>query len=492
MLALVLVACGSRDRRDPSAAGAPSAPQNPGPDPLALRIPRAGGPASVAGYPQLDSALWTSSVPVPAIARIVAFDQEAGSVAAITSAGISMRIDLRLGRVTPEPKTKLTGIASADGWAVFGISDGAVQRLTPSGEGWSVRPPAAARLVIPNPDGTVVIAADRGTGTTLWRLRPPDKRLADTVDLPRASLILGTPIGDRVYLAVDSGLVGVRTRDLTLIPAIRFPARVTAIAPTPSGDRLYVLTAGERAISIVDRYRDRVSGTVKLPDVAVELRMDPIGRYLLARPATGDSAWIVAIGTDMLLGSVHTAWRVDLPAVAPDGALALVRGKDVIFADPETKRDRKIVAGGAGDFWFFFQWNGFRPRATALDEPVQFATIPGGRGGPDTAGGLPSAPEPNAGRAEGAGGPAPDAAAAALRPSTRGFIVSFATLLTPERADELAKTITIRGEHPHVLVTSRGNDLLYRVVMGPFTARADADHIGREAGRDYWIIEGPP
>ena len=491
VLAFVLAACGSPDRRDPSAAGAPSAPQHPGPDPLALRIPRAGGPASVVGYPRLDSALWISTVPVPAIARILGFDQEAGSVAAIDGAGTPLRIDLRMGRITPEPKAKLTGFASADGWALFGIGDGALHRLTPSGDAWSVKPPAALRLVIPNPDGTVVVAADRGAGTTLWRLRPPDKRLADTVDLPRASLIVGTPIGDRVYLVVDSGLVGVRTRDLNLIPSIRFAKRITAVAPTPSGDRLYVLTTGERAISIVDRYRDRVSETVTLPGDAVELRMDPIGRYLLARPGAGDSAWIVAIGTDKLLGSVRTAWRADLPAVAPDGALALVRGNDVVFVDPETMRDRKIVTNGAADWWFFFQWNGFRPRATALDEPVQFATDAGGRSAGDTAGALPPAPEPRSGRAEGAASPAPEAAPPA-RPAIHGFIVSFATLLTQERADELSKNITVRGEHPHVLVTPRGSDLLYRVVMGPFAARADADRVGRDAGRDYWIIEGAP
>ena len=64
-----------------------------------------------------------------------------------------------------------------------------------------------------------------------------------------------------------------------------------------------------------------------LPGRARDLRVDPFGRYVLVRAATGDSAWIVSIGADKVVGTLHSAWRGDLPFVAPDGAIAVHRGR---------------------------------------------------------------------------------------------------------------------------------------------------------------------
>src|SRR5205823_1509696 len=153
-----------------------------------------------------------------------------------------------------------------------------------------------------------------------------------------------------------------------------FKSRVHALAPTPSGDRLYVTTISDASISVVDRYAGKVVSQLKVSAPPIDLRMDPLGRYLLARQPASDSAWVVAIGSNRVVGAVATRWTPDLPAVAPDGSLALLGPKDVSFVDGESLKTIRTAANGAKDFWYFFTWDGFRPRGQGVDEPVTFGT----------------------------------------------------------------------------------------------------------------------
>ena len=501
VLALVLAACGPSDSRGvPAPHDAPSASAARGPDPIVLRVARGGGLATAYAYPRLDSAIWTSAQKLPPIARVLAFDAEAGSLAYVDVKGVPGRLDLRLGGVTVATKTKLTSLTSSDGWAIFGIAGAVITRLTPTGT-WSFKPPSPPRDLFPQPDGSLLLTSARGTSTVLWKMRPPDERLADSAMLPRADRGIRTQVGDRLYLLVDSGLVGVRSRDLQPIPPISFDEHVRAVAPTPSGDRLYVLTDSSLDLRVADRYSGKVSRAVKLPGQASELRMDPIGRYLLARSADGRDVWVVAIGTNRLIGAVQTAWDTDLPFVAPDGAVALSTGKDVTFVDGETLRVRRRVLGGARDFWYATFWNGFRPRAAALDEQVAFpenqapdssiwgiaidsAAVAAESAGtsPRVDSSTPSVPTPAPVR------PAPPAAVA----TSSNWIVSFAALLSEERARDLASRVRVGSQTARVVSSARSGSTIYRVVIGPFPTRVDADKAGRESGQTYWVYQGVP
>lgn len=504
--ALVLAACGPSDSRGvPAAHDAPSASADRGPDPIILRVARGGGFAAVYAYPRLDSAIWTSAQKLPPIARVLAFDADAGSLAYVDAKGTPGRLDLRLGGVTVATKARLTSLTSSDGWAIFGITGPSITRLTPTGT-WSFKPPSPPRDLFPQPDGSLLLTSARGATTVLWKMRPPDDRLADSAVLPRAERGIRTQVGDRLYLLVDSGLVGVRSRDLQPIPPITFDERVRAVAPTPSGDRLYVLTDSSLDLRVADRYSGKVSRAVTLPGEASELRMDPLGRYLLARAASGGDVWVVAIGTNRLIGAVQTAWEADLPFVAPDGAVALSTGRDVTFVDGETLRVRRRVTGGAREFWYATFWNGFRPRAAALDEQVAFPE----NQAPDSA--IWGVPMDSAAMAADSAAPAPvrdttpREATAAARPApsaarpapsaapatTAGWIVSFAALLSEERARDLASRVRVGAETGRVVSSARAGATIYRVVLGPYATRADADRVGRESGQSYWVYQGVP
>ena len=485
-LTLVLASLGCSDRREPSAGNdAPSAQLNTGPDPLVLRVPRTGGQARVFAYAPADSVVWTSTARMPSVARVLAFDEEAGHVVFVSEIGQPGRLDFRLGTVSVAPRPKLSDLASADGAAIFGIADGSVIRITPVGGSWSLKPPVPARGVYPQRDGTLIVAGTRGDDLVLWKVRPPDDRLADSVVLGGVSRGITAVANDRLYFADSTRLVGVQLRNLDPAPAIELERRVRALVPTPSGDRLFVVLDTGDALAIVERYTGRVR-ELALPGQPTAVRMDPLGRYLLVRPARGDSAWVVAIGTDRVIGSVRTGWRADLPAVSHDGGLALVRGDDVVLVDGETLRTRRTVAGGAKDFWHFFLWSGFRPRAEGLDAPVEFQ-----ESAPDSSiWGIPidsAAADSTADTIAAAFQPPP-----APAPAPAGWLVQFGSLIDEGKARDLARSIEIGGQRARVITAARSGVTLHRVVLGPYPTRADAERIGRESRRDFWVFEGTP
>jgi hypothetical protein len=290
-------------------------------------------------------------------------------------------------------------------------------------------------------------------------------------------------MGDRVYFTVDSGLVGVKVKDLSPLGAIELASRVRALAPTPSGDRIYVATAEDSSLSIIDRYSGRVETGVTLAAPPEDLRMDPLGRYLLARFPKADSAWIIAIGTNRLLGAFPTRWSVDLPTITPNGEVATLGAKDVILLDPEKLNAKSTIEGGAKDFWYFFAWDGFRPRAQGLDQPV---TFPGQVTGDSlAASSTPSAVPPTP--VDSSPAPAP-----AAQPASAGFTVSFAALLAEDKAQELANTIIVGGTTAHVVTSATAGSPIYRVVLGPYATRGEAVKIGRASKREYWVYEGSP
>ena len=451
-----------------------------GPQALVLRVPRAGGGPRVHRYPASDSVVWSSSEVAPTPAEFLAFDDDNGSIAYVDTRGRPVLIELRLGSITVQSTKKLTGLASAVAKSTFGIAaNGDVVRLTPTGE-WTYKPPRPAKAVYPQPDGSLLVTVGTGANTRLIKLFPPDKRILDSLPFPVVSQAVRTQLGDRLYLAVDSGLVVLRTRTMDWAPAVPFDEPIKVMASTPSGDRVFTLDQAGTKVSVVDRFRDRVTAEFELPARASDLRVDPFGRYLLARHADADSVWVLAIGTQRVLGSLSSAWRADLPYVAFDGAVAVVRGNDVVMVDGETLKPKSRVAGGARDIWFPILWDGFRPRAASLDEPVRFDSVPVADSSADTAAIPDSAQQPQ---------PTPQQPAS---DEPQGFVVSFASYLSEARAKELAARIHVGGERARVVTSPRDVSTIYRVVLGPFATREEAERVGKESGLSYWIFEGYP
>jgi hypothetical protein len=473
-LALALVACRGGDRSDVPATRTVSTNPARGPDALLLRVPRNGGVARVTAYPQLDSTVWTSSDAAPALDRVLAFDADAGLIAAANTKGAPVWIDLRLGGVTTAGKGNVRGLTSVDGSTIYGAgTDGAVARFTPTGN-WVFKTPQAARAVFPQANGSILVLGGRGDNARIWRVHPPDTTITDTLRAANVTGGAGAPLGDRVFLTRSpSDVISLRTRTLDLGAPIPLGHRPIAIETTPSGDRAYVALDSSATLIGIDPYQNRVVSRTTLPGMPRDIRVDPFGRYVLVRAATGDSVWVVSIGTDQVVRTVHSPWRGDVPFVAVDGAIVTIDGADVVLSGATDVR----VPGGASDFWYPFVWNGLRPRNAALDQQPTFA--------PDSDTVVVALPAPA--ETTVVAPPPPPVDSAKL-----GFTVSFAVLLDEATARDRASRISVNGQTARVVTGMTAGTTVLRVVLGPFPTREEAERVGRAANHAYVVYTGAP
>ena len=493
--ALALAACS----RGPAGAHPPLSGGTNGPDAVLIRLVQSGGTARAYRWGS-DSVLWSSPQRIPALSHTLAFDDAQGSLAYVDSHGVPGRLDFRVGSASAAANTALSGLVSADGWAIYGLTPRHdVSRLTPSGT-WTFTPERAVRALLPLSDGSLVLLSDDGNRHDLRRLHPPEPRVTESASVPHADLLVRTDLGDRLYFIGDSGLAGVRTRDLSRTRTVWLPGQAVDAVATPSGDRIFVALKGKKEITVVDRYAEEIEGTIDLAGPVTALRMDPDGRYLLARSAGGDSVRVIAIGTSRAIGAVRSTWRADLPLVGPDGGLAAVQDSDVVVVDAESHAERARFPAGASDLWTLVRWNGFRPRAKGLDIPVSFdsdsdsTAAAGARA--DSAKALPptsvaaaaSAARPPETGARPAETPAPRAIAGAQKHST--WTLSFAALLSEERAKTLAASITVDGHPVRVVPGVSDRTPVYRVVYGPFDTKEDADRAGKKHGPSVLGVRG--
>jgi hypothetical protein len=202
---------------------------------------------------------------------------------------------------------------------------------------------------------------------------------------------------------------------------------------------------------------------------------------------------------------VRTAWRPDLPLVLPDGAILTAVGRDAVIVDGHTLKPTRTIKGGASDFWHVVMWNGFRPRAAGLDQPVEFQSeAPADTAPLDTGAVSDSTARPDS-------APHPPDTTRAPRPivpnlvpdlvpsleaavvSARGFIVQFDAAGTERQAKATLRSLKLPDGVPaRVIPSTRKGKTVYRVVVGPFATRARAERIAEGAGHEYWVYEGAP
>jgi len=460
-----------------------------GQDPIALRVALRGGPIRAYLYPRLDSVIWTSTQSVGAQARVLAFDPENGLEAYVDRSGVPGWIDLRVGTIRPSRATKLALMTSADAWSIFGVvRDTLIHRSTPSAE-WELATPHPVTRLFPARDGSLVALYANDDQGTLLRLRPPERTVVDSATVPLPTHILMSPLGDRLYLAFGQDVAALNASTLDEVGRVHFDAPVTSLVATPSGDRVFVVTEGSNEVAVLDRYSGERTESIHLPGFPRELRMDPFGRLLLARPDSGDSVWVINVGSNQLVATLPTVWRADLPNVAPEGSVATIPDRDVHFTLPGQAKPRIIVRDGAAEIWHFVFWNGFRPRAPGLDQPVVFPVVTMTFASPvgDSAVQMPTRPDTQATRPPAA---AVDSSPRAALPSQ--WTVQLAAVLSEDRAREIAQSVRVDGARPRVVTSSVDGARVYRVVMGPYPTKLDADRVGKLSGRAYWVFEGVP
>ncbi len=424
---------------------------------VAIRVPAKGGAARVYRPGALVEIPNVLRGKLPALDRVVGLDPEAGFLYVATAKHEVLALDLGSARVD----TVATGIERAtvgpDGtlYAVdvkrHVVSVGRRVRVA-----WPQPLPSVPRQLFGAADRRL-IAVDSAKLITAAPDQPATSR-----SLPAGSPVAATRWGDLVGVAADSGVVlmdPLGRREATFVALADHPR---ALVFSPSGHRVYVARHTQAGLAAIDRYdRAEIDG-VALPLPAATIRLDPLGRWLLAKPAAGDSVWVVDLPVKQLVGSVPSAWRVDLPAIGPDGSLLVRQGDDVVAYRPDSLVETGRVKGGAADFWVLTAW---RPRGSYRGA---FADADAGAG---------QAAEPGAAAdTAGSGGP---------------IYVQVSTSQNEAWSAGMAQQLTRAGLAARVLDPKNPDDG-YRVVLGPYPTRTQAEAIGRKLGRPFWIYQPTP
>src|SRR3989454_1056526 len=206
-------------------------------------------------------------------------------------------------------------------------------------------------------------------------------------DHPRA--LAFSPSGHRIYVTrrTEPGLAAIDRFERAEIDGIALPLPAAAIRLDPLGRWLLARPTVPGLAASAPSERAETDGTAP-PLPAAAIRLAPLGRGLLARPTVGDSVWVVDLPVKRLVGAVASGWRADLPAIAPDGSLLVRQGDDLVAYRPDSLVETGRLKGAAADLWTLSPW---RPRGGyrgAFADAQAAAGQPGSQGGgaADTAG----------------------------------------------------------------------------------------------------------
>jgi hypothetical protein len=437
-----------------------------------LRLPSEGGAARLYRADSLTPLDWQVASGVPKIARALGTELEDRMVYAVDTEGRLVGIDLLARRTR--------------------IHLAATQQLTATPDGAVLGLDSARRAVRFSARALTTYRASVEGGGTPQLLRGPGGQVAAYLPATNVLQLLGedgevrrftAPAGqatvswhgDLLAVTTDSGVVLFDPSGRSDEPQfVRLRGAPITTAFSPSAHRLYV-ARGRGDILVLDRFTGDERATIDLPAPAQTLRVDRSGRWLLARPDVGDSVWVVDLVRREVALSIRSPWAEDLPLVAGGRTLVIRDGDDVVAWELTGARptERTRLVGAASDIFLAIPWS---PEAPAALEPppVVAAAEPVPTDSAVT--------EPALAATE----PAPDT------PEPRGDIyLQISSSQNREWAQALAQQLRDGGFAARLLNPIDPADP-YRVVIGPFPTRDEADAVGRRLGRPYFVLSEAP
>jgi hypothetical protein len=252
--------------------------------------------------------------------------------------------------------------------------------------------------------------------------------------------------GGLVGVVVDSGVITLDPADTTATRFVAITARPRLITFSTSGHQIYVIS-GDQDLVVVDRFQNTVGGSLRLPGRITALRVGPLGRRLLVYSAEAGSIWVVDPIQLSVEATLPGSWEDDLPAIAPDGTILLRRGGSLVAFSGNNLEQAGVSTESNGDLWLVAQWDPHRP---AL-ELARDSTL-----------------------AEGA--------------RSRMIYVQVSASHNAAFAQAMAEELS-RAGMPTTVLAADSTDEFYRVVMGPYSTREEAEASARRLGRPFYIHE---
>jgi hypothetical protein len=165
-------------------------------------------------------------------------------------------------------------------------------------------------------------------------------------------------------------------------------------------------------------------------------------------PVNADSVAIIDLATSVHAGTWATEWTDDLPIIAA-GHVLLLRHRGILSArdlDQSGVPETAHLASGPNDIWVNVAWN------------------------------------PHAGSTAESFAPAADTGV------QQRYYLQVSSSNNADWAKELAVQLGQAGMPSRVINPKPGQDQ-YRVVIGPYSSREEADQTGRKLGRPFFVYE---
>jgi SPOR domain len=447
LISLGLLSCG----RDPDLALGNLPPGGRGLDAATvLRIQDDGGAPRLYRVPTLELSSWKTEDKLPPIQRAIGADADQGMVFIQDRKRNVVALDLETRRVRSYLEQVRHAALGADG-ALYAVDTGKV--ITQ----FVRRAPLRFRSKLQGSPtelhGTMsgVLLARLGGKKPALEILGSDQRPV-SLSLPDGKVAVSL-WGDLVAVAADSAVVIYETQGKRDHRSIPVSGHARAVLFSPSGHRLYVARETDELL-VIDRFGGQVLGEIELPGIPVELRQDAYGQWLLARPEVGDSVWVIDIGKARYAGAAAARWEDDLPAVLAPNALLTRRGANVVALDLGTQGfpQRGRVEGGGADRWLPLAWHPGQETEPTIE--------------------------------------ADSAALALAADSVAGgakVFLQVSSSQNPAWANELSQKLRGAGLPASVLAPKR-SDEAFRVVLGPYATREQAESTGRKIGMPSFIV----
>lgn len=426
-----------------------------------LRIPHGGGTATLLRA-DLHTPIDYRIHGVPAIRRTLAASLEDKTVYAVDTLGRLINLDLLAGRCCTQT-VRAHGFTGAASGEVFGfdstrkairLSNRTLKTYRASvvpGNVSLMRGPGSQVIVVSREAGTAQVLGEDGE---LRRIKIPDGEVSQTW------------YGDLLTVVTPSGIELIDPTGKKSPQILTVRGTPLHVEFSPSGHRIYVARKRNDIIQL-DRFSGADLGALPLPGVASALRVDRTGRWLIARAGQGDSIWVIDATAWKLAATIQAPWGEDLPTITAGKNLLIRQGKDVVTLDLAAPQATEIarLTGAAADLFMPLAWI---PKNVLPEAAPQVATTT-----------APTAPI------------ADSIAILPAPPPGAGVETSFFIQISSSQNQDWAKALAQQlkdGGYPAKVLGPEAPDQSYRVVVGPYPSRDEADTVGKRLGRSYFIV----
>ena len=411
----------------------------------------------------LGHASWTTSKPVPPVRKVLGINLDERVAWAVDSKDNLIVVDLESRGVREQLKGVTFAAMGPDGSLFLADDERRVVHFVRRNPVSFQDPlPAAPRAFFGSLNDQLVAVTE---GRTPQLITANAEQGLNAVDIP-AGNVSATFWGDLVAVATDTAVVLYETSGRRGVTSIRARRHAREAAFSPSGHRLYVVEEDDE-VAVYDRFSLSELARIRLPGIPRSIRLDASGRWMLARASGADSVWIVDLATNRLAGAAPGEWAADLPLVAGAATLVVRHGDDVATYDlrqvpPAVER---VLPGGGSDLWAAAAWVP-RERLPAAVAAAESATV------------------------------VQDKALVAdsvVLPTTDSTEIYLQVSLSqnPAWAGQLVDTLKAHG-FPASVLRPEQPDEGYRVVVGPYSSRDQAEEVGKRLDRSYFVIRRPP